>query len=104
MHMVTTTGLARRRVPSIGAWQANRAPDRRIGVAAGGRGAIGVQALRTNAHPGAAAVTCTASYFGWSAIERAEMVNASEKHMPSSAPWFFSDGKIASTIFTEPQA
>lgn len=41
---------------------------------------------------------------GWKAIERAEMVKASEKHMPSSAPWFFSEGKIASTIFTEPQA
>lgn len=24
--------------------------------------------------------------FGWKAIERAEMVKASEKHMPSSAP------------------
>ena len=45
-----------------------------------------------------------AAYFGWKAIERAEMVKASEKHMPSSAPWFFSVGKIASTIFTEPQA
>jgi hypothetical protein len=45
-----------------------------------------------------------AGYFGWKAIERAETVKASEKHMPSSAPWFFSEGKIASTIFTEPQA
>jgi hypothetical protein len=41
---------------------------------------------------------------GWNAIERAETVKASEKHMPSSAPWVFSEGKIASTIFTEPQA
>lgn len=41
---------------------------------------------------------------GWKAIDRAEMVNASEKHMPSSAPWALRLGKIASTIFTEPQA
>jgi hypothetical protein len=53
-------------------------------------------------HPGAAELP--AYCLGWNAIERAEMVKASEKHMPSSAPWFFSDGKIASTIFTEPQA
>ena len=38
------------------------------------------------------------------AIERAEIVNASEKHMPSSAPWPLSLGKTASTIRTEPQA
>ncbi len=42
--------------------------------------------------------------FGWKAIDRAEMVKASEKHMPSSAPWVFSEGKMASTILTEPQA
>ncbi len=41
---------------------------------------------------------------GCKAIERADTVNASEKHMPSSAPWFFSVGNMASTIFTEPQA
>ena len=37
------------------------------------------------------------------AIERAEIVNASEKHMPSSAPWPWGVGKSASSILNEPQ-
>jgi len=41
---------------------------------------------------------------GCSAIDRPDRRKASEKHMPSSAPWALRAGKMASTIFTEPQA